>query len=131
MNKVILIGRATKDWELRYTPSGVAVANGNIAVDKPFTSDGERKADFIDLVAWRKTAELAANYIRKGQRFGLEGSIQVRKYEKDGQNRYAYEVLVDRIEFLESNRNGNASEGQDPFANDGKPVNLPDDDLPF
>ena len=140
MNKVILIGRATKDFELRYTPNGTAVANGTIAVDRPYQKDKEKEADFINLVAWRQTAETAANYIRKGHKFGLEGSLQVRSYEKDGQKRYVTEVLVERVEFLESknanhtsnnsSENANQSRNSDPFS-DSKPIDISDDDLPF
>jgi len=134
MNKVILIGRAAKDWELRYTPNGVAVANGTIAVDRPYQKDKEKESDFINLVAWRQTAETAANYIRKGHRFGLEGSIQVRTYEKDGQKRYVTEVLVERVEFLESKSNSNTNtppRSDDKVFPDDKPIDINDDGLPF
>lgn len=131
MNKVILIGRATKDFELRYTPNGVAVANGTIAVDRPYQKDREKESDFINLVAWRQTA---ASYIRKGHKFGLEGSLQVRSYEKDGQKRYITEVLVERVEFLESKSNGNANptpRSDDKVFPDDKPIDINDDDFPF
>lgn len=139
MNRVILIGRATKDFELRYTPSGVAVAQCTIAVDKPVAQGKEKEADFINLVAWKQLAETCANYIHKGHRFGLEGRIQTRNYENnEGKKVYVTEVILDRIEFLEP-RSDNQSQSKpskqersnaDPFA-DGKPIDISDDDLPF
>lgn len=116
MNKVILVGRLTKDPELKFTSgSGIAVATFTLAVDRRFSKqDGQREADFIPVVCWRKTAELVANYTKKGNRIGVTGSIQVRKYQAaDGSNRYATEVIADEIEFLEkkdaSSPSGNAS----------------------
>lgn len=84
LNRVILIGRLTRDPELRYTPSGVAVTQFTIAVDRPFTSQGgEREADFIPVVTWRQLAETCANYLRKGRLTAVEGRIQVRNYENN------------------------------------------------
>lgn len=141
MNRVILIGRATKDFELRYTPNGVAVANGTIAVDRPVAQGKEKEADFINLQAWKQLAETAANYIRKGHKFAVEGRIQVRNYDNnEGKRVYVTEVVVERLEFLESknanhdsqNSGGNASNSRnDPFKDDGKPLDISDDDLPF
>lgn len=139
MNKVILIGRATKDFELRYTPNGTAVSQGTIAVDRP--SQGEKDTDFINLVAWRQLAETCANYIKKGHRFALEGRIQVRNYENnEGKRVYVTEVVIDRVEFLESkNANhtphsqggkANHSRNSDPFTDD-TPIDISSDDLPF
>lgn len=132
MNRVILIGRATKDFELRYTPSGVAVASGTIAVDR-LTKDKE--TDFINLVAWKQLAETCANYIKKGHKFAVEGRIQVRNYDNnEGKRVYVTEVHLDRIEFLESKNNAaetNGSSKSDPFKDDGKPLDISDDDLPF
>ena len=108
MNRVILIGRATKDFELRYTPSGVAVAQATIAVDRPTGQGKEKETDFINLVAWRQLAETCANYIKKGHRFGVEGRIEIRNYENnEGKRVYVTEVILDRIEFLEPRDNGN------------------------
>lgn len=139
LNRVILIGRLTRDPELKYTPSGVAVTTFTLAVDRPFTSQGgEREADFITVVVWRQLAETCANYLRKGRLTAVEGRIQVRNYENnEGKRVYVTEIIADNVRFLESNRdNGQASSqnknsNQDPFTGDGKPIDLSDDDLPF
>ncbi|MGN7358856.1 single-stranded DNA-binding protein [Paenibacillus sp. SAF-054] len=159
LNRVILIGRLTKDPELRYTPAGVAVTQFTLAVDRPFTSQGgEREADFIPVVTWRQLAETCANYLRKGRLTAVEGRIQVRNYENnEGKRVYVTEVIADNVRFLESNRDGGGSSGgqapreessfgggnrgnnnysrnnsnQDPFSDDGKPIDISDDDLPF
>lgn len=132
MNRVILIGRATKDFELRYTPSGVAVASGTIAVDR---QTKEKETDFINLVAWKQLAETAANYIKKGHKFGLEGRIQVRNYDNnEGKKVYLTEVHIDRVEFLEpkdGSKETNGSSKGDPFKNDSKPIDIDYSDLPF
>lgn len=138
MNRVILIGRATKDFELRYTPSGVAVAQSTIAVDRPTGQGKEKETDFINLVAWKQLGETCANYIKKGHRFGLEGRMQVRNYENnEGKRVYVSEVLLDRIEFLEprsdhaqSKPNNTNQNDYENFAN-SKPIDISDDDLPF
>lgn len=144
LNRVILIGRLTRDPELRYTPAGVAVTQFTLAVDRPFTSgSGEREADFIPVVTWRQLAETCANYLRKGRLTAVEGRIQVRNYENnDGKRVYVTEVIADNVRFLESNREGGqqlerqeerpaprTSDG--PFHDDGKPIDISDDDLPF
>lgn len=161
LNRVILIGRLTRDPELRYTPAGVAVTQFTLAVDRPFTSQGgEREADFIPVVTWRQLAETCANYLRKGRLAAVEGRIQVRNYENnEGKRVYVTEVIADNVRFLESNRDSNNSGGggqmreepsyggggrannnnnsysrnnnQDPFSDDGKPIDISDDDLPF
>lgn len=136
MNKVILIGRATKDFELRYTPAGVAVSQGTIAVERQVAKDKPKESDFINLVVWKQLAETCANYIKKGHKFAAEGRIQVRNYENnEGKKVYVTEVVVERVEFLESKQNnGNTSNGnsnRDPFHDDGKPIEIGDDDLPF
>jgi len=159
LNRVILIGRLTRDPELRYTPSGVAVTQFTVAVDRPFTSQGgEREADFIPVVTWRQLAETCANYLRKGRLVAVEGRIQVRNYENnEGKRVYVTEVIADNVRFLESSREGGSGGGQrednpfgggnasrsnnnnysrsnqqdDPFSDDGKPIDISDDDLPF
>lgn len=174
LNRVILIGRLTRDPELRYTPSGVAVAQFTLAVDRPFSNQaGEREADFIPIVVWRQQAETCANYLRKGRLAAVEGRIQVRSYDNnEGKRVYVTEVVADNVRFLErpnregddagmgmrdpqggfpgggwpSGQGGGYSSGQgggsrsggtggrggnfDPF-DDGKPVDISDDDLPF
>jgi single-strand DNA-binding protein len=131
MNKVVLIGRATKDFELRYTPSGVGVAQGTIAVERQVAKDKPKESDFINLVAWKQLAETCANYIKKGHRFACEGRIQVRNYENnEGKKVYVTEVVVERVEFLESKQSAN-NRNPDPFQDDGAPINISDDSLPF
>lgn len=174
MNRVVLVGRLTKDPELRYTPNGVAVATFTLAVNRNFSNQkGEREADFINCVIWRKPAENVANYLKKGSLAGVDGRIQTRNYEgQDGKRVYVTEIQAESVQFLES-RSGSAGErnergsqgnqgnynndnafdnpfGQnsnpnqnqrnnnnftrvddDPFANDGKTIDISDDDLPF
>jgi single-strand DNA-binding protein len=102
MNKITLIGRLTREPELRYTPNGTAVA-----VDRPFQNQkGERQTDFIDVITWRKLAEAIANHLVKGQRVAVSGRLQVRDCEKDGQTCRVYEVVAEDVEFLDK-PNGN------------------------
>lgn len=146
LNRVILIGRLTRDPELRYTPSGVAVTQFTLAVDRPFSNQqGQREADFINIVTWRQLAETCANYLRKGRLTAVEGRIQVRNYENnEGKRVYVTEVIADNVRFLESaggsqrdddggsrNFSGSRTNTPDPFADDGKPIDISDDDLPF
>lgn len=129
MNRAFLIGRLTKDPELRYTPSGVAVCTFTLAVDRPF-SDGE--ADFIPIVTWRKTAEVSAEYLKKGRLTAVEGRIQVRNYENnEGRKVYVTEVVADNVRFLERGRTQQNDSDHDPFQDDGQPIEIKDDDLPF
>lgn len=104
MNIVTLIGRTTKDPDLRYTPSGAAVATFTLAVNRNFTSqNGQREADFINCVIWRKSAELMANMARKGALIGVTGRIQKRNYEnQQGQRVYVTEVIAENFQLLES-----------------------------
>lgn len=173
MNRVVLVGRLTKDPELRYTPNGVAVATFTLAVNRTFTNQqGEREADFINCVVWRKPAENVANYLKKGSLAGVDGRIQTRNFEgQDGKRVYMTEVVADSVQFLEprsasagsqsqsyggdfggnqyggdqknQNRSYNQNQNQnqrnqgmtrtdeDPFSNDGQPIDISDDDLPF
>lgn len=103
MNKVVLIGRLTKDPELKYTPgTGTAVATFTLAIDRRTSKDGQREADFINIVAWNKTAELVANYMSKGRLLGVSGRIQTRSYDaKDGTKRYVTEVVAEEVQFLD------------------------------
>lgn len=111
LNRVILIGRLTKDPELRYTPAGVAVTQFTLAVDRSFTTgQGEREADFVPIVTWRQLAENCANYLRKGRLAAVEGRIQVRNYDNnEGKRVYVTEVIADNVRFLESNREASAA----------------------
>lgn len=102
LNRVIMIGRLVRDPELRYTQSGIAVCTFTLAVDRPFKSaEGEKETDLIDVLAWRKTGELCANYLAKGKMAAVEGRLQVRSYEaKDGSKRKTVEVVADNVQFL-------------------------------
>lgn len=103
MNKCELVGRLTKDPEMRYTQSGTAVCSFTIAVDRKYVNQdtGKREADFINIVAWRKTAEFVCNYFKKGNPIEVVGSIQVRKYQaQDGTDRYVTEVVADEVGFV-------------------------------
>lgn len=156
LNRVILIGRLTKDPELRYTPASVAVAQFTLAVDRPVKGEGQ-DADFIPVVTWRQLAETCANYLRKGRLVAVEGRMQVRNYENnEGKRVYVTEVIADNVRFLEGNKasesqgdtntsssNSNAYKGNptpsdrtyapnvDPFKDAGRPIDIDPDLLPF
>lgn len=113
MNRVVLVGRLTKDPDLRITPSGVPVATFTLAVNRSFTNNqGEREADFINCVVWRKPAENVANFLKKGSLAGVDGKLQTRFYESDGKKVYVTEVLAESVQFLEPK--GNSSSSQTP-----------------
>lgn len=103
MNKVVLIGRLTRDPELKFTPgTGAAVTTFTLAVDRRFKKEGQQSADFIPVVVWGKTAENTANYMSKGKLMSVAGRIETRSYEaKDGGRRYVTEVVADEVSFLE------------------------------
>lgn len=129
MNKVILIGRLTKDPELKYTPgSGTAVTTVTLAVDRQKTKDGKKEADFIPVVIWGKSAEATAQYMSKGKLIGIAGRIQTRSYEaKEGGKRYVTEVVAEEVQFLEWGENPQANSNSD--YSDMTPVDL--GDIPF
>jgi single-strand DNA-binding protein len=141
INQVVIVGRLTKPVDLRYTNSGNAVASFTVAVDRPFKNQsGEKETDFINGQVWKKQAENMANFTDKGSLVGVAGRIQVRSYEKDGKRVYITEVVAESVRFLDSkkqsdNQTSNQSAPQrvdkDPFANDGNPIDIADDDLPF
>ena len=165
INRVVLVGRLTRDPELRYTTNGAAVANFTVAVNRTFTnSQGEREADFINCVIWKKAAENFTNFTHKGSLVGLDGRIQTRNYENQQDQRvYVTEVVVENFSLLESRSDANNqqqnssstndyshqppkksrndaanaksdvanSRSGDPFANNSKPIDISDDDLPF
>jgi single-strand DNA-binding protein len=135
LNVAVLMGRLTKDPELRQTPNGVSVTTFTIAVDRNYTPKGqERQADFIDIVAWRNTAEFVCKYFRKGQLVAVQGSIQTRSYtDRDGNKRKAVEIVADSVHFAESKKdssNNNTYPVRGSADNDFE--EMPDDgDLPF
>jgi len=142
LNKVILMGRFTRDPELRSTPQGVSTCSFSIAVDRNFARQGEeRKADFINCVAWRQTAEFISKYFKKGSMVALEGSIQTRSWDdNEGKKRYATEVIVSQVYFAESKRDAQSTAmGDESFSQVNDFGSLPepispmgtDDDLPF
>lgn len=111
MNKIVLLGRLTKDPEVRYTSTDKVVAQFTLAVDRPYSKDKQREADFIPVVIWGKQAETCGNYLSKGQRALVEGRLQIRNYEaKDGQKKYVTEVIAERFEFIERREQGNESQ---------------------
>ncbi|MGU7966365.1 single-stranded DNA-binding protein [Streptococcus suis] len=152
INNVVLVGRMTKDAELRYTPSNAAVATFTLAVNRNRKNEnGEREADFINVVIWRQAAENLANWAKKGTLIGIVGSIQTRNYEnQQGQRVYVTEVVANQFHMLESRgqqsqgnsfqngnnsnsgnfQNGNNQGYQSPFGN-SSPMDISDDDLPF
>jgi single-strand DNA-binding protein len=112
LNKVILIGRLATDPELKYTPSGVAVTSFRIAVDRPFTpkEGGEKETDFIDIVAWRQSAEFAANYLNKGRLVAVDGRLQIRNWvAQDGTKRRSAEVVANDLRSLDRPREQQSS----------------------
>lgn len=119
INRVVLVGRLTRDPDLRTTGSGISVASFTLAVDRQFTNaQGERGADFINCVIWRKAAENFANFARKGSLVGIDGRIQTRSYDnKDGQRVYVTEVLVDNFSLLESRRDRDARQNNGGYNN--------------
>lgn len=173
LNRVVLVGRLTRDPDLRYTAGGIAVANFTVAANRPFkNAQGEQEADFINCVIWRKPAENLTNYMKKGSLVGVDGRIQTSSYEgQDGKRVYVTEVLAENVQFLEprgasqqrtspggynqndsyqnqgqqsnqqqqqqqpqQTQNQNQAQNQteqDPFQNDGKQIDISDDDLPF
>lgn len=106
LNKAILMGRLTRDPELRTTPNGVSVASFTLAVDRNYARQGEQKqTDFLDIVCWRQTAEFVSKYFTKGQQVAVTGSIQTRKWQdKNGQNRVSVEIVADEVFFADSKR---------------------------
>lgn len=136
LNSVTLVGRLTKDPELRYTPNNQAVATFSLAVNRNFKSqNGEREADFINCVIWRQQAENLANWAKKGALIGIIGRIQTRNYEnQQGQRVYVTEVVAEQFQLLESQKErGNQSQGnsQPDFGRNASPMDISDDDLPF
>lgn len=117
MNRIVLLGRLTRDPEVRYTTTGKVVCQFTLAVDRPFANqEGQREADFIPVVIWGKQAETCGNSLTKGQRVLVEGRLQIRSYDgKDGQKRWVAETIADRFEFIER-RGDFAARGSAPAA---------------
>lgn len=130
MNKTVLIGRLTKDPELKYTPgAGTAVTTITIAVDRRFTKDNQKEADFIPVVIWGKSAEATAQHMKKGLLMGVSGRIQTRSYEaKEGGKRYVTEVVAEEIKFLQW---GDKQSSGDDYGGYDDMVPVDDGDIPF
>lgn len=143
MNNVTLVGRLTAEPELRYTGNGTPVSSFTLAVNRPFAKESdEQKADFINIVVWRKPAENCANFLKKGSQAGVIGVIQTRHYEgQDGKRVYVTEVVAERVQFLDSkpqsgsnfgqNDKGNSSIPYDPKNTGYGQIDISDSDLPF
>ncbi|HDE3528617.1 TPA: single-stranded DNA-binding protein [Staphylococcus aureus] len=159
LNRVVLVGRLTKDPEYRTTPSGVSVATFTLAVNRTFTNaQGEREADFINCVVFRRQADNVNNYLSKGSLAGVDGRLQSRNYEnQEGRRVFVTEVVCDSVQFLEPknaqqnefqdygqgfggqqsgqnnsyNNSSNTKQSDNPFANANGPIDISDDDLPF
>src|SRR5690625_5218021 len=139
MNRSVIVGRLTKDVDLRYTQNGKAVGNFVLAVNRPFRNQqtNDYDADFINCVAWGKQAENLAQYMKKGSQVGVDGRIQTRTYDdKDGKTVYVTEVVADNIQFLESKKSNNQNnepqqQENNPFEGNAEPLDIDDSDLPF
>ena len=154
MNKVFLIGRLSRDPELRHTTSGTAVCQINVAISRPVSQGSEPQTDFINVVVWNKQAENVARYLSKGRQIAIEGRIQTRNYDNnEGKRTYVTEVIASNVEFLGSANDNNrtstntgfdenpfdameppmdtTSVDNDPFASFGEKVEISDNELPF
>ncbi len=127
MNKVILVGRLTKDPEVKTTQSQIAFCSFTVAVDRKFkNASGERQADFINCVAWRQQAEFLGRYFQKGARVGIVGNLQSRSYDDtDGKKRYVTEVVVDELEFVESRRESGSGGPQESSGYSAPAASIP------
>lgn len=119
LNVAVLMGRLVADPELRHTPNGVSVTSFTLAVDRSYVKSGaDRQTDFIDIVAWRNTAEFVCKYFHKGQLTAVQGSIQTRTYtDKEGNKRKAFEIVADNVHFAEPKRDNSGSGSYQPKAN--------------
>lgn len=146
LNKAILVGRLTRDPEVRYTTSNRAVAQFTVAIDRPFTKeDGTREADFLNVVAWDKIGENVSKYLTKGRLCAVEGRIQTRNYDNDeGRKVYVTEIIASNVQFLERKQDNinfenmpeppmqeQKAEEKDPFEAFGQAVEISDSELPF
>lgn len=148
LNAVALTGRLTRNIDLRYTQSGIAVGSFSLAVDRQFRSaNGQRETDFINCQIWRKSAENLGQFTHKGSLIGIQGHIQTRTYDNNqGQKVFVTEVVVDNFALLEPKNTNSDQQGQnrqpapsqtppqqnaDPFGNNGNPIDISDEDLPF
>lgn len=130
LNRVVLIGRLTKEPDLRYTPNGVAVAKFTLAVDRRQVKDREKEADFIDIVVWQKLAETCANYLGKGRLVAVDGRLQIRSYEdSQGIRRRAAEVIAENVRFLDWPKEGGTTASENQSYGNG--IGFNENDIPF
>lgn len=132
LNKAIIMGRLTRDPELKYTPNNVPVCTFSVAVDRSFVRQGEeRQTDFINIVAWRSTAEFVSKYFAKGRMINVVGSIQTRSWDdQDGKKRYVTEIVADEVNFC-GDKKSDSAQSSDSFSDSGFLTVDTDDDLPF
>jgi len=130
-NLVVLTGRLTSDVELKYTQNNIPVCSFTIAVERRYKQGEERQADFINIVAWRSSAEFICKYFQKGSMIGIEGAIQTRKYvdKETGKNRTAFEVIANNVQFVESKRSQDNDEGNSLPTPENDPLNQLQDKL--
>ncbi|NLK51752.1 MAG: single-stranded DNA-binding protein [Syntrophomonadaceae bacterium] len=133
LNKVILIGRLTRDPEMRFTSNGIPVTTFSLAVNRPFQNkQGEKETDFIDIVAWRQLGELCANYLHKGRMAAVEGRLEIQTYEtQDGQKRKATRVVAQNVQFLSPRDAGSGSKSSSIAEELGSEVEIPGEEIPF
>jgi single-strand DNA-binding protein len=132
INNVILVGRLTKELDLRQTQNGKSYCNFTIACNRMKKEDGTQEADFINCITWGKTAENLCNYMSKGSLIGIEGNIQTRTYDdKDGNKRFVMDVNARNIQFLESKNQGQQTKQNNNFFTESPTIEINDDDLPF
>lgn len=132
MNQIILIGRLTKDPELKYTSSGIAVCSFTLAVNRPFAKEGEQTADFITIQTWRKLAENCAKYLSKGRQVGVNGRLQIRTYDgNDGERHWVTEVVAENVEFLSDGQKREKQSNNSGWDNLSEEVEFDPDEIPF
>ena len=132
MNRVVLVGRITKDVKLSYTQSNIAVASFTVAVNRPYSNeDGNKEADFIQCVAWRKQAENMEKYVHKGDMLGIDGRISTRSYDTDDGTKYVTEVVCDNVTFLETKKEQVVTNEDTEEYEEKKVEGTTEEDLPF
>lgn len=136
VNKVILVGRLGKDPEVRYTPSGAAVANFSIATSEEWkdknTGEKQERTEWHRIVAWRRLGEICGEYLHKGSQIYIEGKLQTRSWEdRDGNKRYTTEIVAQNMQMLDATGKGGKTESEEGRFPTEEPVSIPDDDIPF
>jgi single-strand DNA-binding protein len=130
-NKVFLIGNLTKDPELRYTPSGIPVVRFTVAVNRPSAKNEKGEVDFINVVAWRRLAEICGEYLKKGRPVSIEGRLQIRAYEKDGEKKTFAEVVADGMQMLGRREGASGPASTAPGETPAPGTTAGEDEIPF